>query len=134
MTKDEALYQFFNSFGLRGYPSTAVPTYEELVEDGVIQDGESQFPYLTYTPVFDSWGNPVSLTVNLWYRTTSEAEPSAKAQELADALGGGKYIPCDGGAILLHRGSPWCQSLTDNTDPRIKRRYINITAEYLTLN
>lgn len=134
MTKDEALYQFFNGFGLRGYPATAVPTYEDLVADGVIKDGESQFPYLTYTPVFDSWGNPVSLTVNLWYRTTSEAEPSAKAQELADALGGGKYITCDGGALLLHRGSPWCQSLTDNTDPRIKRRYINITAEYLTLN
>lgn len=121
MTKGAAMQSFFDGFGIPAYPSTSVP------EDAVM-------PYLTYTPVFDSWGNQVSLTVNLWYRTESEATPSAKAQELADVLSGGKYIPCDGGAILLSRGSPWCQSLTDDTDPKIKRRYINITAEYLTLN
>ena len=26
------------------------------------------------------------------------------------------------------------QNLQDDTDPNIKRRYINVTAEYLTLN
>lgn len=121
MTKGAAMQTFFQGFGIPAYPSTSVPE-------------EAEFPYLTYTPVFDSWGNHVSLTVNLWYRTTSEAVPSAKAQEIAEALGSGKYIPCDGGAILLSRGSPWCQSLTDSTDASIKRRYLNVTAEYLTLN
>lgn len=121
MTKGTAMHSFFNSFGIPGYPSTSVPE-------------NAEFPYLTYTPIFDSWGNQVSITVNLWYRTESEAEPSAKAQEIANVLGGAKYIPCDGGALLLTRGVPWCQSLTDSTDETIKRRYINITAEYLTLN
>lgn len=121
MTKGSAMHNFFNSFGIPGYPSTSVPE-------------DAEFPYLTYTPVFDSWGNQVSMTVNLWYRTESEGVPSAKAQEIADSIGGGKYLPCDGGALLLSRGTPWCQSLTDDTDVRIKRRYINITAEYLTLN
>lgn len=134
MTKAAALLSFFNSFGIPAYPDTAVPSYEDLVADGTIQEGESQFPYLTYTAVFDSWGNPVALTVNLWYRTEDEAPPNAKAQEIAVAIGSGKYIPCDDGAILLTRGSPWCQSLTDDTDVRIKRRYLNVTAEYLTLN
>lgn len=134
MTKGAALQTFFNSFGIPAYPATAVPTYEDLVADGTIQDGESMFPYLTYSPVFDSWGNSVALTVNLWYRTEDEAPPNAKAQEMAEAIGGGKYILCDGGALLLSRGSPWCQSLTDSTDARIKRRYLNVTAEYLTLN
>lgn len=121
MTKGAALHSFFNSFGISGHPATSVPEDQEL-------------PYLTYTPVFDFWGASVSLTVNLWYRTTDDAVPNEKAQEIAKSIGGGKYLLCDGGAILLTRGSPWCQSLTDNTDASIKRRYINITAEYLTLN
>lgn len=121
MTKGSAMHSFFSGFGIPAYASTSVPE-------------DSEFPYLTYTPVFDSWGNAVSLTVNLWYRTESEAVPSAKAQEISNALSGGKYIPCDGGALLLHRGVPWCQSLTDETDKKIKRRYINVTAEFLTLN
>ena len=46
----------------------------------------------------------------------------------------GATIPCDGGFIWLKRGSPWCQNLQDDTDQNIKRRYINVTAEYMTLN
>ena len=127
MTKDEALYRFFSGFGIPAYPDTAV-----LNENG---EPDVVLPYLTYTPVFDAWGGePVSLTVNLWYRTESEAVPNAKAQELSQAIGmGGKILPCDGGYIWLKRGSPWCQNLSDETDPFIKRRYINVTAEYQTL-
>lgn len=123
MTKGAALQTFFNGFSVPAYPVSSVPEKAEM-------------PYLTYTPVFDAWGGyPVSLTVNLWYLTEGEAEPSAKAQEISDALGtGGITLPCDGGYIWLTRGSPWCQSLTDSTNASIKRRYLNITAEYLTLN
>lgn len=122
MTKDVALHAFFSGF-MPAYPSTAVP--EDVT-----------FPYLTYDAVFDSLeGGDVSLTVNLWYYTESEAIPNAKAQEISKAIGyGGTTISCDGGYIWLKRGSPWCQSLRDETDPDIKRRYLNITAEYLTLN
>ncbi len=128
MTKDKALHRFFSGFGIDAYPSTSV--VNENGEPDVI------LPYLTYTPVFGAWGGePVSLTVNLWYRTESEAIPNAKAQELSERIGlGGVVIPCDGGYIWLKRGSPWCQSLTDETDQNIKRRYLNVTAEYLTEN
>jgi hypothetical protein len=122
MTKDKALHAWFNQF-MTFYPSTAVP-------DDVV------FPYGTYEAVFDSYtGGEVGLTVNLWFYTEGEATPNAKAQELSQAIGsGGKVIACDGGYIWLKRGSPWCQSLTDGTDPTIKRRYINVSAEYLTEN
>lgn len=128
MTKDKALYAFFSGFGVPAYPDNAV-----LNEDG---EPDVVLPYLTYTPVFDAWGGePVSLTVNLWYRTESEAIPNAKAQELADAIGrGGINVPCDGGYIKIMRGTPWCQSLTDEADRFIKRRYINVTAVYYTEN
>lgn len=122
MTKEAAIYNFFSSFGLTAYATTAVP------EDAV-------FPYLTYTSVVGAWNDVNSITVNLWYYTTSEAIPNAKAQEISDRLGlGGKLIRCDDGGIWLKRGSPWCQPLKDEVNENIKRRYINITAEFLTVN
>ena len=122
MTKEQALYQFFNSFDIVGYRTTSVP-------DDVI------FPYLTFdTPISSFEEDPVSITVNLYYYTDSEATPDAKAEDIRKAIGmGGKLLSCDGGAIWLKWGSPWCQSLVDETNRNIKRRYINITAEYLTL-
>ena len=120
-TKAAALHEFFSSFGIPAYPVSSVP------EDTV-------FPWLTYELVTSSWEQgEVALVLNLWYYTESEATPNAKAEEISKAIGmGGALLPCDDGVIWLKRGSPWCQSLQDSTDPMIKRRYINITAEYLT--
>jgi len=62
-------------------------------------------------------------------------EKDAKAQEIADAIGmGGVFVSCDEGAIWLKRGTPWCQAIKDDTEPNIKRRYLNITAEFITPN
>lgn len=123
MTKGAALHEFFSGFGITSYPSSSVPE-------------DKEFPWLTYDLVTDAWeGGEVSITVNLWYLTESEAVPNAKVVEISKAIGlGGIQIPCDGGTIWLKRGQPWCQSLSDDTDTRIKRRYINISAEYNTLD
>lgn len=123
MTKTEALHQFFSSFDMVAYTTASVPE-------------DARFPYLTYEPITSAWdGGEVGITVNLWFYTESEAIPNTKAQALSDAIGlGGKVLSCDGGYIWLKRGSPWCQSLRDDASPDIKRRYINISAEYLTEN
>lgn len=122
MTKDKALQAWFEQF-LTAYPASNVP-------------GDVTLPYLTYelvTGAFDS--GEIGLTVNLWYYTESEAIPNAKAQEIADVIGvGGTVIPCDEGYIWIKRGSPWCQNIAEESDTNIKRRYINITVEYLTEN
>lgn len=122
MTKEAALQAFFERF-LPSYAASAVPN-------------DVEFPYLTYELITGAWEEgEVGITVNLWYYTTSEAAPNAKAREMSAAIGmGGVQVPCDGGAIWFKRGSPWCQSLYDSTDTNIKRRYINVTAEYLTIN
>ena len=122
MTKEQALQDFFNSFGIVGYRSTSVP-------DDVI------FNYLTYdAPISSFEEEPVSITANLYYYTDSEAIPDAKAEEIRQRIGrGGVRLPCDGGFIWLRWGAPWCQSLVDDTNKNIKRRYMNITAEFLTL-
>lgn len=121
-TKAAALHEFFSSFGLPAYPVSSVP------EDTV-------FPWLTYELITSAWEEgEVGIVVNLWYYTESEATPNAKAEEISKAIGlGGATLPCDDGLIWVKRGSPWCQSLRDDTDPLIKRRYLNISAEYMTL-
>lgn len=123
MTKGAALHQFFNNFGIPAYPSSAVP------DDAV-------FPWLTYDVVTGSIEDGENaVTANLWYYGDSEATPSAKAQEIADHIGySGQTIAVDGGYIWIKRGTPWCQNLTDENNGNIKRRYLNITVEYLTLN
>lgn len=123
MTKEAALKQWFGSFGMSAYPSTAVP------EDTV-------FPYLTYDAPISAWEDgEVGITVNLWFYTTQESPPNAKAREISEAIGrSGCALRCDGGYIRLMRGSPFSQPLRDEADPNIKRRYINITARYYTEN
>jgi hypothetical protein len=122
MTKEQALHQFFNSFGIDGHKNTHVPD-------------DPAFPYLTYDTPISSWEeDPVSITVHLHDYTDSEAKMDAKAEEIRQRIGmGGVLLNCDGGAIWLKWGVPWCQSLVDATNSNIKRRYINITAEYFTL-
>lgn len=122
MTKNKALYAWFNEF-MTFYRDTAVPYDAEL-------------PYGTYDYVESAWdGGETAITVNLWFRTESEATPDEAASELAELIGyGGTILDCDEGYIWLKKGSPWCQSLTDDSDNAIKRRYINLTAEYLTFN
>ncbi len=130
MTKDKALHAWFNSAirmpGGEGhipfYTSASVP------EDAV-------FPWGTYELVTGAWGDgELGMTVNLWFYTEGEAAPNAAAAELAQKIGlGGVTIPCDEGVIWLKRGAPWCQSVRDETDANIKRRYINVTAEFFTL-
>lgn len=123
MTKGAALNQFFSGFSLPAYPSTAVPDNAEM-------------PYITYDYVVSAWElGEVAIIANVWYNTESEAVPNLKADEISTAIGiGGKLIQTDDGYIWLKRGSPWCQALYDESDSGVKRRYINITAEYLTMN
>ena len=41
-------------------------------------------------------------------------------------------LPCDGGAVWLKRSTPFSQSMADDTDASIKRRYLLMTAEFET--
>lgn len=122
MTAGAALHRFFSGFGIPAYLVTSVPDRADM-------------PYLTYeyaVGVFD--GGEVSLAVNLWYYTDSEAAPNQKAREISEVLGVSGYVlPCDGGYIWLKRGSPFCQAVADAENGDIKRRYINLSAEYLTM-
>ena len=120
MTKTAALHDFFSSFGLMAYQEYSVPE-------------NAEFPYLTYSVVTDSIENNVALTANLWYRSSSWTTCNAKAEEISKYIGnGGRVVAYDGGAVWLRRGTPFAQSMNDETDDLIRRKYINITAEFLS--
>lgn len=121
MTKAAALQKFFGGFGIPAYPSNNVPD-------------ETTFPWLTYDVSFGSWGDgEIPIAVHLYYHTTSEAIPNAKAEEISEALGlGGVMLHCDDGAVWIKKGSPFCTAQTDAERPEIKHRYINVTLEFLT--
>lgn len=121
-TKAGAVYEFLSGFGVPAYAATAVPA-------------EAEMPYLTYELSTGAFGDgEQSVVVNLWYLTESEALPNAKAQEISERVGRkGVFILCEGGSVWIKRGVPFSQSVDgEGDDNAIKRRYINLSVEYLT--
>ena len=124
MTAQAAIFDYLSSFGLTAYESTSVPS----------GDDAPSFPYLTYSAQIDYFTGETPLQVNLWYKTTNNATLNAKANEIGEEIGrGGVIIQCDDGAIWIKRGTPFCQSMSDPNDDSVKRRYINLTTEFLTM-
>lgn len=120
MTKAAAIYKFWNNFGLTAYEENSVPD-------------EAAFPYITYQLVTDSFDREIPLSASIWYRSESWTGINAKTEEISQKISrGGKIISCDGGAIWLKRGQPFAQSMGDESDDLIKRKYLNITAEFVT--
>ena len=122
-TKAATIYEFWNNFEMPAYEENSVPTGEDA----------PKFPYITYQLVTDSLGNEVAMTASVWYRGTSWVEANAKTEEISQTIGrGGKLIACDGGAIWLKRGTPFAQNMGDESNELIKRKYLNLTAEFIT--
>lgn len=120
MTKAAVIYQFWSGFGLTAYEENTVPT-------------DAAFPYITYQLVTDSFDREVAATASLWYRGESWTDINAKTEEISQTISrGGKIIACDGGAIWMKRGQPFAQNMGDESDGLIKRKYLNITAEFMT--
>ena len=120
MTKAAAIYQFWSGFGLTAYEENTVPT-------------DADFPYITYQLVTDSFDREIPLTASIWYRSESWTGINAKTEEISQKISrGGKMVSCDGGAIWLKRGQPFAQNMGDESDDLIKRKYLNITAEFMT--
>ena len=120
MTKEETLYSFWSSFGLTAYEENSTPN-------------QPKFPYLTYQVSTDSFDNEIPLTASLWDKTTNWAYLNVKTSEINQTIGrGGIFLDCDEGKIWIKCGTPFAQNMGDESDNLIKRKYINITAEFFT--
>lgn len=107
---------------LPAYPSAAVPDNAAL-------------PYLTYDASYGNFeSGSVPVTVNMWFHTACVDIPDAAALELSGAVGfGGVRIRCDNGCIWLKRGTPFSRTMPTD-DPNLKLCYVNLVAEFLTVN
>ena len=127
MTKAAAIHAFWNGFGLKAFEENYV---KDADEDG--NPIEPKMPYITYKLVTDSFDREVAATASIWYRSTGWTAINSKAEEISQKISrGGKIISFDGGAIWLKRGQPFAQNMGDESDNLIKRKYLNITVEFI---
>lgn len=121
MDKYQALNTFWNSFGLTAYDENTVPDNATL-------------PHITYEAAEGSFGDQISLTASIWYRSRSWADATVKAEAIASDIGlGGKLISFDNGRIWIKRGTPFSQRMSD-PDSSIRRISLNIEAEFISAN
>ena len=119
-TPPAAIQSFLEGFSIPVYGETSVPD-------------DASFPYITYVMNWsDFFGERATIEVDLWYRCTGEKAPNDKVAEIRRALVGGVILPIEGGAIWLNTGDPFCQAMGDPEDAKIRRRYIILTADFIT--
>lgn len=107
----KALKTFFGNFGLPAY------TVESVPKDVTV-------PYLTYPLNEPEWNQKTSFYVQGWYRTTSNAQLSAKADEIISAIGIGITLKTDSGYLVIYPESPLVQMIVDGD---YRSFYINLS-------
>lgn len=121
MNKEQAINYFWNSFGVKAYDENTVPD-------------EAELPYITYSVATGSLGDVISMTANVWDRSTSWKTVTDLKNAISESIGyGGKVIKIDAGYIYLTRGSLFSQRGEDDDD-MIRRIYLQVQAEFLTEN
>lgn len=123
MTKEAAIFQFWGQF-LPAYEENTVPTGEDA----------PKFPYITYQVVTDNFDSEVPMTASVWDESMSWSNINNIVSDISETIGDGLFISCDGGKIWIKKGTPFAQNMGDESNDKIRRKYLNITAEFLTLN
>lgn len=121
MDKAQGIHQFWSSFSLPAYDENTVP-------DNAVM------PYITYSMATGSLDDLIPLAASLWYRSTSWAAITEKADEIEQAIVemNPPAIKIDGGRIYLSKGTPFAQRMSEPGDSAVRRIYLNVNAEFLT--
>ena len=99
-TTAKALHDFVSAFGLPAYTVDSVPE-------------DVQVPYLTYPLNEPEWNMKATWYIQGWYRTTSNAQLSAKADEIISEIGTGIRLYTEVGIISIYPDTPLVQLMTD---------------------
>lgn len=113
--REQALYRFWAGFGIPAYEENSVPA-------------DAAYPYITYSV---SVGDRVSLTANIFYRSSSLLEINSKTAEIESTLGrSGITARYNNGALWIQKGSPFYVTVpAEESD--IKHKLLNIEAEFI---
>ena len=107
----KALKQFVGGFGLPAYTTQSVPK-------------DVQVPYLTYPLTEPEWNQKATFYIQGWYRSTSNADLSAKADQIIKEIGTGITISTDSGYLVIYPESPLVQLMVDGD---YRSFYINLS-------
>ncbi len=118
MNREQALNDFWNSFGVKAYDVNTVPD-------------DAPDKKITYEVVVSDLNNQVPCTIYIYDRSTSW-KGVTNIQYLIDERlkNGGVTIPFDGGVIWICKASPFALRLDGEKDT-IRRIAINLQIEYL---
>lgn len=94
----KALVDFLQSFNLPAFMIGTVP------------DDISR-PYLTFPLNEPEWQQKASFYIQGWYRTTSNEELLAKADEIIRTIGEGIRLDMESGYLAIYPETPICQVL-----------------------
>lgn len=124
MTKAQAIYEFWSSFGIPAYDELTLPSGDDKPDP----------PYITYSVSTGAIDSILLLTASVWYRDTSWVDVTEKADEIGEKLGrNGFYIQeLEEGYMWMVQGDPFAQRMSDPDDDMLRRIYLNVTAEFLT--
>ena len=123
MNKYGAIQKFFEGFGLPAFPQQTVPTSG---------DEKPAYPYLTYEFYAGSDQDVVQISASLWYRTESMTGINAMTETISRAVDTAKMIPCDAGAMIIRKGTPFAQPMGDPEDDMIKRKLLLFDVSFMT--
>ncbi|MCQ2507239.1 MAG: hypothetical protein MJ097_00450 [Dorea sp.] len=135
MRKDIAFQSYLEDFMRIAYPSAPVAEDDYyLVYAKTSVPDDAILPYLTYEFVdADFLDGDVSIEVDLWNRTESEAEMNRVAREFRHYINNNDLIACDEGKMWIKAGNPFSSPIPIEGEANgLKGRMINLTIEHLT--
>ena len=115
MDTARALYSFFSGFGIPAYVENTVPDGAEL-------------PYITYELLKPDRLSQASFTARIWYRDTSFAAITAKADAIRRVIEGGHSIPTSDGALRIWPDNTFLQFQPPD-EPELKIAYLMMILE-----
>ena len=107
----KALKDWLSSFNLPVYTAQTIPK-------------DINVPYLVYPLNVPEWNQKATFYIQGWYRSTSNADLSAKADEIIKAIGIGIKLRTSDGYISIWPESPLVQLMTDGD---YRSFYINLS-------
>lgn len=123
MNKWQSQQQFWESFGLPAYDENTYFTKGE----------RPAYPHITYQAISGVMGQIASVSASIWYKATSWADISQKADYILKQVSGGRVVRVEGGFFWFKvpELTPFAQRV-DSGDEQIKRILISMEVESLT--
>ena len=119
MTKEQAIHNFWSSFGVPAYDENTVP------DDAVL-------PYITYEVSTDSFNNVVISSASVWDRGNSWTRVTNIMNLISEELGiGGTTRKYDNGLMWVMKGTPFSRRIPDDNQ-EIRHISMNIETEFVS--